>query len=54
MMLRVVAMFRRIMPAPFVIPAMEKVVLGEDRRVNVREAILEKVSVMHMPLSALS
>ena len=35
-------------------PAMEKLVLGEDGRVNVREATLGKVSVVHMPLAASS
>ncbi len=54
MMPRVVAMFGCIMPAPFVMPAREKVVLGEDGRVNVREVTLGKVSVVHVPLAASS
>jgi hypothetical protein len=54
MMPRVVAMFGWIMPEPFVMPAMEKVMLGEDGRVNVREVTLGKVSVVHMPLAASS
>ncbi len=51
---RVVAIFGWIMPAPFVMPAMEKVVLGEDGRVKVREASLGKVSVVQIPLAASS
>ncbi len=42
------------MPAPFVMPAMEKVVLGEDGMVNVRETTLGNVSVVHRPVAALS
>ena len=47
-------MFGWIMPAPFVMPAIEKVVLGEEGRVKVWEASLRNVSVVHIPLAAWS
>lgn len=43
-----------IMPAPFVMPAMEKVVVGEEGSVYWREASFGDVSVVHMPLAARS
>ena len=54
MMPRVVAMFGWIMPAPLVMPAMEKLVFGEDGRLNVREANLGNVSVVQIPMAASS
>jgi hypothetical protein len=50
----VVAMFGWIMPAPLVMPAIEKVFFGEDGRVKVRDASLGNVSVVQMPLAASS
>ena len=54
MMPRVVAMFGWTIPAPFVIPAIEKVMLGEEGSVKVREASLGNVSVVATPLAASS
>lgn len=45
---RRVAMFGCIIPAPLLMPARELLVPGEERRVNVRERSLGKVSVVQM------
>lgn len=47
-----VAMFGWIIPAPLVMLEMEKVVFGEDGRMEVRDASLGRVSVVHMPQAA--
>lgn len=54
MMPKVVAMLEWMIPAPLVMPAILKVIPGDDRRVNVREATSRNVSVVQIPLATSS